>query len=67
MKKQRNADKTYDRLRAEIDGFDSLTELALDMRWSWNHYGDKLWTKLDPELWERTHNPWIILQTVPIK
>ena len=28
---------------AEIDGFDSLAELALDMRWSWNHSADKRW------------------------
>ncbi len=25
----------------EIDGFDSLVELALDMRWSWSHYADE--------------------------
>jgi starch phosphorylase len=51
-------------LPAEIDGFDSLSELALDMRWSWNHATDKVWRQLDPGLWEITHNPWVVLQTV---
>ncbi len=48
----------------EIEGFDSLAELALDMRWSWNHATDEVWRQLDPELWELTHNPWVVLQTV---
>ena len=43
---------------------EALTELALDLRWSFNHSADQLWQRLDPELWELTHNPWIILQTV---
>src|SRR5579864_924138 len=41
-----------------------LHDLALDLRWSWNHAADELWTRLDPELWELTHNAWVILQTV---
>ena len=48
----------------EIDGFDSLAELALNLRWSWNHSSDELWRQLDSELWELTHNPWVVLQTV---
>ncbi|MGB2621800.1 MAG: alpha-glucan family phosphorylase [Candidatus Acidiferrum sp.] len=43
---------------------DALTELALDLRWSFNHSADKLWERLDPELWDLTHNPWVVLQTV---
>ena len=27
----------YSLLPTDIEGFDSLAELALDMRWSWNH------------------------------
>ena len=42
---------------------DPLTELALDMRWSWNHSTDELWRQLDPELWDATQNPWVVLQT----
>src|SRR5580704_16568568 len=33
------------------------------MRWSWNHATEKLWRQLDPELWEITHSPWVVLQT----
>ena len=43
---------------------EALTELALDLRWSFNHSADQLWERLDPELWDLTHNPWIILQTI---
>jgi len=46
------------------DGFDALTELALNLRWSWNHASDGVWRQLDAELWELTHNPWVVLQTV---
>jgi starch phosphorylase len=48
----------------EVEGFDSLGELALDMRWSWNHAADEVWAQLDPDLWGLTHNPWVVLQTV---
>jgi starch phosphorylase len=54
----------YNLLPTEIEGFDSLAELALDMHWSWNHATDEVWRQLDPELWEITHNPWVVLQTV---
>ena len=43
---------------------DALTDLALDLRWSFNHSADQLWERLDPELWELTHNPWVVLQTM---
>jgi len=43
---------------------EALTDLALDLRWSFNHAADQLWEKLDPELWELTNNPWVVLQTV---
>jgi glycogen phosphorylase len=43
---------------------DALTEMALDLRWTWNHSTDKIWERLDPELWHLTHNPWFVLQTV---
>ncbi len=46
-----------------IDGFDSLSELALNLRWSWNHATDEIWHELDQDLWESTHNPWVVLQT----
>src|SRR5664280_2320275 len=48
----------------EVEGFDSLAELALDVHWSWNHATDGLWRMLDPVLWDLTQNPWVVLQTV---
>ncbi len=48
-------------------GLESLTDLALDLRWSWNHATDKLWKYLDPDLWRASHNPWLVLQTVDMK
>jgi starch phosphorylase len=54
----------YNLLPTEIEGFDSLAELALDLRWSWNHATDHVWRQLDPALWDLTHNPWVVLQTV---
>jgi glycogen phosphorylase len=53
-----------EQMPADIQGFDSLSELALDMRWSWNHCTDEVWRQLDPVLWEITQNPWVVLQTV---
>jgi starch phosphorylase len=43
-----------------------LRELALDLHWSWNHAGDAVWRQLDETLWERTQNPWLLLQYVPM-
>ncbi len=54
----------YTTRHSDVEGFDSLAELALDMRWSWNHAADSVWRLLDPDLWELTHNPWAVLQTV---
>lgn len=48
----------------EVEGFETLGELALDMRWSWNHAADEVWAQLDQELWNLTYNPWVVLQTV---
>jgi len=63
-KHKRTSSPIYSFLPTEIDGFDSLAELALDMRWSWNNSADEVWTQLDPVLWDLTHNPWVVLQTV---
>ncbi|MHB8256467.1 MAG: alpha-glucan family phosphorylase [Acidiferrobacterales bacterium] len=48
----------------DVEGYDALTRLALDMRSSWNHTTDQVWQRLDPELWDLTRNPWVVLQTV---
>ncbi|HYP67400.1 MAG TPA: DUF3417 domain-containing protein, partial [Thiobacillaceae bacterium] len=49
---------------ADVEGFDFLAELALDLRSSWNHGADQVWRQLDPALWDLTQNPWVVLQTV---
>ena len=54
----------YGFLSEEIEGFNSLFELAMDMHWSWNHATDELWRQIDSVLWEQTHNPCDVLQTV---
>ena len=43
---------------------DALTELAMDLRWSWNHCSDELWRRLDAETWALTRHPNVVLQTV---
>jgi glycogen phosphorylase len=63
-KQTRASHPIYSLLPTEVEGFDSLAELALDMRWSWNHATDIVWRQLDPDLWEITHSPWVVLQTV---
>ncbi len=63
-KEKFNNNQLYGFLPSDVEGMETLIELALDLRWSWNHAADALWQQLDPELWEITHNPWIILQTV---
>ena len=63
-KQTRVSHPIYSLLPMEVEGFDSLAELALDLRWSWNHATDDVWRQLDPTLWELTHNPWVVLQTV---
>ena len=65
MSEQTQARYPNERLSSkDVEGVDSLAELALDMRSSWNHATDQVWRQLDPVLWELTHNPWAVLQTV---
>ncbi len=62
-----NMDKikpVYSFLPQDQKEVNDLSELALDMRWSWDHSADEVWRQLDPELWDSTHNPWVVLQTI---
>jgi len=43
---------------------EALTELSMNLRWSWNHASDALWRRLDSKLWALTHHPSEVLQTV---
>ena len=45
-------------------GLEGLLELALDLRWNKRMIYDQIWENLDPEAWERTHNPYLILQNI---
>jgi starch phosphorylase len=49
---------------ATAELLNDLSDLALDLRWAWNHAADDLWSQIEPELWELTHNAWLVLQTV---
>jgi starch phosphorylase len=51
-------------LPTDVSGVEPLIELALDVRWSWNHAADEIWKQLDPEFWDLTHSPWAVLQSV---
>jgi glycogen phosphorylase len=42
----------------------ALGELALDLRWTWSHEADALWEQVDAQAWQRTQNPWVILQDI---
>jgi len=41
-----------------------LVDLAVNLRWTWSHGTDALWRRVDAQTWQRTRNPWIILQAV---
>ncbi len=42
----------------------SLADLALDLRWTVRQTTDRIWETLDLEAWEKTKNPYLILQNV---
>ena len=54
-----NLAKSNDASAAEL-----LRQFALDLRWSWHHGSDELWKRLNPEFWEQTANPWVVLKSV---
>ncbi|ODS24499.1 alpha-glucan phosphorylase [Candidatus Endobugula sertula] len=45
-------------------GLEGLAELAANLRWTWNHAADALWNTIDPDIWQQTENPYVILQNV---
>lgn len=63
-KSKRLSSPVYAFFPTEVEGFDALAELALDMHLYWNHSADELWRQLDPDLWALTYNPWVVLQTI---
>jgi starch phosphorylase len=55
---------TYLHLSPVASKYDDLVEIALNLRCSRDHQSDKLWESLDPDQWEATQNPLLIMQTV---
>lgn len=44
-------------------GLEGLNDLAGDLRWTGSEASDVLWAWLDPATWDRTRNPYLVLQT----
>jgi glycogen phosphorylase len=57
---------TYPHLHPGSSDYDLLVEAALNLSCTRDHWTDDVWAKLDPDLWESTENPWLILQTVSL-
>jgi starch phosphorylase len=53
-----------------IEGIDlptslhGLDELALDLRLISSHRADRVWRRMNPEIWAATRNPWALLKSV---
>jgi len=47
-------------------GLEGLADLALDLRWTVRQTTDRIWETLDADAWERTKNPYLILQNVSL-
>ncbi len=45
-------------------GLEGLVDLALDLRWTVRGATDRIWELLDAEAWEKTKNPYLILENV---
>jgi starch phosphorylase len=45
-------------------GLESLAELAFDLRWNAGDGAAELWRVVDPELWESTRNPVLIVESI---
>jgi len=45
-------------------GLEPCADLVTDLRWMWSHDGDTFWNTMDPETWERTRNPYVVLQNL---
>lgn len=58
---------THPFLRPLPEGLAGLAELSLDLRWTWSHAADRLWREIDPAVWARTENPWLMLQSVSLQ
>ncbi len=55
--------KSYSAIRHVLGCNPNYISRWKGLRNGWNHATDKVWSRIEPELWERTHNPWVVLQT----
>lgn len=55
------SDDRAEALPTQLEGIKYLNELALEVRVSWDHSTDDIWRRLDPELWDLTRNPTLVL------
>lgn len=46
------------------DSLHGLDDLALDMRLISSHRADRVWHRVDPELWAASRNPWAVLKSI---
>jgi starch phosphorylase len=51
----------------EVDAFDDLFELAMNLQWSRNHAADEVWQQLDPAMWDFAYDQWGVLRSVARK
>jgi starch phosphorylase len=56
--------RQYTSLPSDTSSEDLLAQLALDLNWGFTREAGALWRRINPELWDRTHNAWAVLQTV---
>ncbi len=43
---------------------DAVANMVIDLRWTWSHAGDSVWKIIDPQAWEQTENPHVVLQNL---
>ncbi|TNF99454.1 MAG: alpha-glucan family phosphorylase [Gammaproteobacteria bacterium] len=43
---------------------ETAANLVIDLRWTWSHIGDSLWRAIDTQTWERTKNPYVVIQNL---
>jgi starch phosphorylase len=43
---------------------ETAASLVIDLRWTWSHTGDALWRAIDMQTWERTKNPYVVIQNL---
>lgn len=62
--KEQVRERTCDIVPGPLRKLCGLYEMALDQRRSSSAYADDLWSLVDPELWFKMRNPWLILQMI---